>query len=272
MKKERTGFITPDKKVIYLDYYNINEFAKEICENYIKDNDYNLNVFNNFKKDYIQFDPYFDFIICKLNYSMINPLNFKNYILYKNNNNLFLKNFDCNKQDIKIKINQYPVKRYTKSSDKELGIKNFAPDEDIDAIILNNGLIVTVDRAKGQIHQIVAEQILNQYLIKNRELYLDFLKYLKNEFYIKRHIGPDDYLSNFAIKYLSWNLGNIWYSKFVDSTSCVYNGDLLNNVTSEIIDKIKLGSTSVLCEANIARLNKFNKKEIKNYQKIIKRI
>lgn len=270
MKKEKTGFITPDKKIIYLDYYDINEFAKEVCQNYIKKSTNNLSIFNSFKDDYIQFEPYFDFIIYKLNYSMINPLNFKNYILYKNNDSLFLKQWDSN--NLNITKNQYPIKRYTKSSNRELGIKEFNVNEDIDAIILNNGLITTIDRSKGQFHQIVAEQILNQYLIKNKELYIDFLKYIKDEFYIKRTISPDDYLSNFAIKYLSFNLGHIWYSKFVSNTSFVYNEVLLNNITNDIIKQIRLNRVATFCEANIAILKNFNKKEIESYQKIIKKI
>lgn len=264
MKKEKVGFITPAGQLKYMEYYNILEFAKKVCYDYINKSEENLKKFFIFKKGYTKFEPYLDFILSELHYVMVNPLNFKDVIIY-NDDGLKINKIS------KLKNGKFSLYRENfiwnySCSDASLFIEQFDNKKHSDGIITKDGYYVKVDRDKDLYHEQVAEQILNQYLIGNKELYLDYIKYVKNFFSFKRHIDNNDYYTNFAIKYLSSRLGHIWYTDVV----YVYNSSLLTDDNNRIISELKSRYTN--SGVDISEEEDLNEIAIKQYQKIIKRL
>ena len=60
---------------INIPYYEMGNFAKEKVNEYIKD-PINAKEFFEFKKNYTVYEPYFDYLICKMNYKIENPFIF----------------------------------------------------------------------------------------------------------------------------------------------------------------------------------------------------
>ncbi len=66
-------------------------------------------------------------------------------------------------------------------SDNILEIQPFTKDVKVDGLIMPNGKFIVLDRDILSVHEILAEQILNQLLIKNKNLYLDYLEFIEKE-------------------------------------------------------------------------------------------
>ena len=75
--KNKVGFLLPDNSKVFMDYDEVNDYCKNICES----EEYN-NEFLDFEKNYTYFDAYFYFVMKKLNYIFINPfLKEDNYLM-----------------------------------------------------------------------------------------------------------------------------------------------------------------------------------------------
>ena len=76
----KVSFLTPTNQKIVLNYFDVDEFCKNICfqpENKVE--------FQKFSRKYRYFYPYFDFVVQHLGYIFQNPLFLSNKsLLFKN--------------------------------------------------------------------------------------------------------------------------------------------------------------------------------------------
>lgn len=149
-----------------LEYYELLNFCKFITEELIQDNS-NKQDFFKLKKEYSYYEPYFDYIFGKNTFTMHNPLYIENTKLISKNNKYIIKkdNEDYN---------------FTYTNDHIIGLNNLYK-VDCGFIILEDGTIL--DNSYVERHVINARNILNQYLIRDKETNIYFKKYIKNDEY-----------------------------------------------------------------------------------------
>lgn len=149
-----------------LEYYELLNFCKLITEELIQDNS-NKQDFFKLKKEYSYYEPYFDYIFGKNNFTMHNPLYIENTKLISKSNKYIIKkdNEDYN---------------FTYTNDYIIGLNNLYR-VDCGFIILEDGTIL--DNSYVERHVINARNILNQYLIRDKETNKYFKKYIKSDEY-----------------------------------------------------------------------------------------
>lgn len=259
--KEKTGIIDPDGRFIPLNYYDIYDFAKKKCLEYASLSTENGNKFYWFSKEYNTFEPYLDFLLCRLGFMIVNPLNCHNVVECGKNNNIIFKEVDKNLKEKSRKKEIY----YKRCNEGMRDIRNFSINIKDSGVILPSGKFITVDR--NIYHEDVAIEVINQYLIKNKELYEDFISYI-TDFYDNKSITISKIGSNCeVIDYLSKYLGCIWFTCLYDS---IYNSALLTKETKEIINALKQNSDNYN-DDNLPYLT-IDNEDIKKYRKIIKNI
>lgn len=148
--------IDKDQNEYEMEYYKVNDFCKMLC--YKKEN---IELFNEFKKDYTYYDPYFDFVIFELGYEMENAL-FEDETILAVNGEIF-------KETSALK--GYVFAHMTKCSDSILRIEK---DDYLykDCLVDPNGFnMMSNMRAniRGN-HTVTSRTILNQVLIQNKKI------------------------------------------------------------------------------------------------------
>ena len=166
----KTGLITKDCKFIEIPYYEIGEFAENICGQYINESETNRYFFEEFAKNYTTFKPYLDFLLFHLGYKMINPLLHKDCTWEVNNNILQLKTSNGSL------FNYLPV------DDVSLQIGEVVPSEISDCIIDFNGKCYKTRRKEEIHHEDIYELVINQYLIYDKELYEYYSNYINSDY------------------------------------------------------------------------------------------
>ena len=120
----KSGLISPYNEIIYMNYYDIEEYCKKIIDKYINiDSEHRLE-FEEFSKDYYYFKPYFDFVFFKLKYSLINPVMNDGSIMTEHNNQ-YIKIYNTNPEEFvekRNKIRDNTSSIISKSDDKTLKI------------------------------------------------------------------------------------------------------------------------------------------------------
>lgn len=196
----KVGFVTPDNKRVYLDYDEVEEFCKLICES-----DDNFEKFKLFSEKYSYFNAYFDYVMIKLGYVFMNPLLRSGTYLKAINDKMFVveDNDDSTYNQIKNKAidnsNQKYYPTIVASSDRVLNIE--IPTQ----MILKNWLIdpngvamIAMVGDEGANHEITGDTILNNLLISTSNLWreIDFTKYsvvsLIERFGFARSVYHDD--------------------------------------------------------------------------------
>lgn len=169
MSNKKVIFISPNNCIHTINYDNVEEYCKKIC---LDSN--NIEKFEEFKKNYTYFTPYFDFVMFELEYIFINSLFSGRQGLFHINNALYLYpikslNYDeCFKNAKELFSYHQPLPTMTTVSDSELGINKSSSTDTGDVIIDPNlyGMMIKTGTISGS-HGITANTILNQLLIKS---------------------------------------------------------------------------------------------------------
>lgn len=229
--------ISPSGNIIKLPYYEILNYASLLCEKFISLNENNKKLFDEFKKNYNFFLPYFDFMILKLNYKMEDPF-FRNGILLSKNDEIFFKDKLTHKEFL-----------YPKSDDISIGLNN--DYDNLDTCLIDyDGNIFNINKTKKFHHEEYEEKILNEFMINNKEICEDYCNYINSKnvktvgFYMREHLG-------FAKIAIDDNV-----------KIAVYAANLVNeDITSKIklIPNIMIDSNSISEEQLETALNLINK-------------
>lgn len=179
MEKLESGLIKNDK-IIPCFYYEIEQVCVNIINDYCQLSDENQNEFESFSKDYHTFKPYFDFVICKLGYKVLNPELKSNSILYGKDNHMY------------ISSETHPIPKsfyYDLSDDKTLDIHPMPLDPNYfnDCLIDWNGNYLLPKDMSSHTH--ILQQILNLLLISNKNICEEFMNYKSDiGYFVQRYL------------------------------------------------------------------------------------
>ena len=179
--------ISKNGKKEKIPYYEIEQKCIEIIEHLDSDM---KQKFEEFKKDYHYFNPYFDFVIMILGYVIENPMGYTNSLLTFHDDKFYiLKNMNYEKYCMgNVEYPKYDF--FIKSDDITLNIHKISTESKMyqdDMVCLQNGIIdrqnyfLSINNLK--FHQNLATLIVNQLIIKNRKIYYEFQKY--DEFHLR---------------------------------------------------------------------------------------
>lgn len=152
--------------IIKVPYFEIGNYAEAKVNEYIVNNHLEKD-FEEFKKNYTVYKPYFDYLITKMHYKIENPFIFSIGVLEGKNNRFSYKNL--------LEYN-YPT-----ASDKDLMISKFNVNNISDEIIEPTGLSFKIDRTNDVTHEAVYEVILMEQMIYNKKLYEDYINCVLND-------------------------------------------------------------------------------------------
>lgn len=180
MSVVKVGFITPQNEIYLMDYNEVSDFCKLLCEK-----EENIDKFNKFSKNYKYFYPYFDFVMFELEYVFINPLLDKNTYLKKvgnglykvSDNNISIDNKYEQITDLAKRIKNggnYPY--LVSCSDTELNIRKCDINDIHKCMIDPNGftMISSSDLEKDGNHEITSSTVVNQLLITSDTLFKEY--------------------------------------------------------------------------------------------------
>lgn len=186
-----TSLISPNGEIHNMEYYEIGLFAEKMCKQYIEENERNKTEFEKFANNYTYFKPYFDFLLFKLGYKIINPFFKENIVGFSIGNYFVTKGI--NKED------NIRLEKYSSVSDYDLQITNYKDTSLKEGFINQNGVGFKVNRTIDMGHSKVCELILNQLMIYNKEICEDYLKSISSseikniltriEFYMIERLG-----------------------------------------------------------------------------------
>lgn len=188
---DETKLISPNGEIHNILYYEIGLYSEKLCQEYIEKSEENKIEFENFASNYTYFKPYFDFLIFKMGYKIINPFCSKKLIGYTIGNYFITKGIS---REDNIKMS-----KYTSVSDKDLQITNYKDTSLKEGFIDANGIGFKLNRKIGLDHSKLCELILNQFMIYNKEIYLDYINSISDpeisdiitiiEFYMIERLG-----------------------------------------------------------------------------------
>ncbi len=152
---------SPDGKEIKCKYYEIEEKCKEIIENAIIEEPKLEKNFLEFRKKYTYFKPYFDFVLSKLGYTLLNPFDLEDAYLY------VLE--DC----IIIYYKGEEFELFPLSDDEHIGLYQVSEDNlELSMVDENlNGI-----KPKDYRHLFTSRLILHNYFINDKDLYIEYLR------------------------------------------------------------------------------------------------
>lgn len=221
----KSGLISPNNEIIYMNYYEIENNCKKIIDKYISISDENKKEFENFSESYHYFKPYFDFVFFNLKYSLINPLMEDDAILTEHNNQ-YIKIYNTNPQEFiekrnKIKDNSSSV--ISKSDDRTLKISY------LDYPIVRNGIFNRENMFFAlndlPVHNDLASQILHQFMINSKDVCLKYINY-------------DDVFSK-AINFLEDIMGFIRLGEITeDECALIYRSSMISELQEDFINKL----------------------------------
>jgi len=177
-----TKLISPNGEIIKLPYYEILNYASLICEKFISLSEENKRKFDEFKKNYNFFSPYFDFMIIKLKYQLENPF-FRKGVLLSKNNQIFFEDGET-----------YGMTLYPNSDDISIGLNQDYNNFKV-CLIDYDGNIFDVDKTKNLNHREYEEKILNELMISDKYICADYHRYINSKnyktisVYMREHLG-----------------------------------------------------------------------------------
>lgn len=210
--------ILKDDIKIECKYYEILEVCKEITKKYCNESKYNYTMFQEFAKNYHTFTPYFDFVVCVLNYKILNPQMEANKVLVGKNNHMFV--YDINSLIFEDNF------RYGLSDDKTLNVYPINIFSKLEECIIdgNNNHIMPKDMYG---HVQILQQVLNMLLISNKTVCEEYLEFKSDIGYFVSRYLP-------IIRFQVDKNGGIMLAK------SVYREDnlteLQNNFINELLD------------------------------------
>ncbi len=194
----KVRFLTPYNVYEEMEYYEVLEYCKYIATLPMFKDD-----FEEFKKNYNHFSAYFDFVMFKLGYIMINPLGFDEQGAIADSNHIYFfrdkgddyETIRCHLQN-DSNSNYRFIMRITKVDDITLQIERQTTEIKRDALVDPNMISMMSKSSFYSSHLVSGNTILNQLLIASKEV-------------------VDDYYSSFiytyeaAVEYLVNNMGFI---------------------------------------------------------------
>lgn len=162
-----------------IPYYSIEQKFIDIIETANEDI---KKQFEEFKQKYKYFTPYFDFGIFHLGYTIENPMGYDERLLVAHNDRIYiLKNMNYEKYKTEpVKYSDYEY--FTVCDDETLKIKTVQYDPKY----FDNGIIDHennfISLAGMRIHQNLAILIVNQMIIRNKNIFECFLNYPEDYF------------------------------------------------------------------------------------------
>lgn len=230
----RIAILKPNNQLIQGTYPKIREVCINEC---LKDE--NISDFIDFQQQYNYFEPYFDYVMFKLKYIIINPLYQKSTAISAVGNNLYktdINILDYNKitkdiQEEMMSVNKLPL--LSKSSDEELDIEKEELEtiENIKTCLLdpNNIALLNSMGSENGSHGITANTILNQLLLISPKINQDFIETIKKE----------EYEDNTVITYLSNKLGFMRITDKKTYPTIIANELSINEEQKESIARLK---------------------------------
>ena len=167
MKTLESGLIKKGK-LYACKYYEIENLCQKIIQDYCSLNKENNEEFQQFAENYHLFRPYFDFVVCKLGYKVLNPGLQQNTMLIGKEDHMYLldekempisKGFYIGKSDDKI-LDLYPM---------TLDSASFH-----DCLIDGKGKHILPKDMFGHVH--ILNQIANMIFITNQEVCEEYLR------------------------------------------------------------------------------------------------
>ena len=192
--------VSPNNEVFELKYYDILYFCQKETEKYIDASEQNLKEFVDFRKNYSFFLPYFDFVMLKLKYILINPLFYENSYLLSYNDKYYIMtlNNDYSYEDL---INQKPNFSFDFIAAND---QNICMDKTNGFIKEHIGFYLDEDgnfykNYKTERHLKMGRLILNQKMINSISICTKYRKYI--------NIHGENSLNEFLVNDLGYVVG-----------------------------------------------------------------
>ncbi|MCI8545190.1 MAG: hypothetical protein HFH09_03060 [Bacilli bacterium] len=169
--------LSPDGKKFELEWEDLLECSKQICEQWISESEENKRIFDSYASQYTLFTPYYDFLLHRLRYIQVGfpffenacaipSLHFKKIISLDGEDPL---NYDY----LKNRKNQFCLDIYT-GSDKQLDYQK-PYSEYKEGFLLPDGSLISIDQLGN--HKNIAYAYLLQKMIEDPSLLTDYLNY-----------------------------------------------------------------------------------------------
>lgn len=181
------ALLTPENKILKATYSKLRSICMKEC---LKEE--NIDEFMEFQKDYSYFEPYFDFVMFKLKYILINPIYMQRSALYPIEDGLYsieVDTLDYEKikqqaQEMAKSLQTIPF--MTMSSDESLRIRRMTKDT-IKTCLLDSNNVGLLNKNGGNdgSHGITGNTILNQMLLLSPTINKEYIEFLNNENIIK---------------------------------------------------------------------------------------
>lgn len=172
------GFEKPNGMIDYMNYYEVESYCKKEISTYLNLYPALIPLYEEFSKDYTYFHPYFDFVVFQMGYIFLNPLltNSKFGILSTETGTIDLS-----------KTTQSPMYVSKRMNDQNLNIQPVFASTDVSSIITNDGIAFAKEKYIS--HETLLNHIMNQILIQNKEIYLDYINQQDCKFYLIHRLG-----------------------------------------------------------------------------------
>lgn len=196
-------------------YFEIEDKCKEIVSNYCAFSEKNNQEFVEFSKNYCHFKPYFDFVVTRLGYTILNPEMESDMLLWGSENHMYKSKDKNDKKSF----------CYDLSDDKTLQIYPMKMDSSIfhDCLIDGEGNHLLPNDMFGHLH--IFQQILNMILIANENICKDYLEYSGDiGVFVQRYLP----LIRFQVDILEKNV----------ITRCVYRNDNTTQIQKDFMEDL----------------------------------
>ncbi len=175
---EQLILLSPKNEKIVGDYLEIGRICVDLCQSYCNNSLQCKKEFLIFSREYTFFQPYFDFVLSKLGYIMINPLLEQDVVWYYDHGKIVRKKI-ANVLDysyMQIRNFKNTIYYYPMLDRTSVNIHPIDYNKPINSIIDSNGNQIEVDITEENHHDDLFERILNQLLLVSPELLDDYKK------------------------------------------------------------------------------------------------
>lgn len=223
------AILKPNNEIIKGNYNQIRKFCIKEC---LKDD--NIDEFLEFQQKYTYFEPYFDYIMFKLKYVLLNPLCQTKKALYAVEDAFYkikIDNIDYNSivNMVNIEIQKAKILPFmTKCSDEVLQIEN-KNTKNMTTCLLDPNCVGLLN-AENSSHGITANTVLNQILLLSPEITKDYTSSLYSS------IIDED---NYAINYLAKQMGFMRLTDKKTFPIIIANQQSITEEQKELIEKLK---------------------------------
>lgn len=152
-----------------INYYELESRLEEIIKS-LPESEYNQ--FLDFAANYQVFSPYFDYAILKLGYSIVNPMGYNGIIKCENGNMYLYKQVIRHQEELLDKVRIYPGDKDT----IKVSPVPYDKEKMSSGVLDHYNNYYTIDNISS-VHSAVPINIVNQIILKNKEMYELFKSY-----------------------------------------------------------------------------------------------